>query len=93
MERPRIWVPPTLFQKLSEIFKNRFPRELDQKFGIPRISLINWIGSNFFEKKKRPHKKFIAIPYPGIQPTYNIIYNLYLKDFFYIPLTPDYVHN
>ena len=46
IKHPRILVPPTLFQKLSEIFKNRFPRKLDQNFDIPRIRMIHCISFN-----------------------------------------------
>ena len=51
MEHPRIWVPPTLFQKLSEIFKNRFPRKSDQNFDILRIRMIHCISFKFYNRK------------------------------------------
>ena len=68
IKNPRILVPPTLFQKLSEIFKNRFPRELDQNFDILRISMIHWIRYNFLKYVNRPRKKLKSIFNPGIQP-------------------------
>ena len=43
--------------KIEQKFQNRIPRELDKNFNIPRISLINWISSNFLKRKKRLHKK------------------------------------
>ena len=70
IKNPRLLVPPTLFQKLSEIFKNRFPRELDQNFDILRISMIHWIRYNFLKYINRPRKKVKSIFNPGIQPNY-----------------------
>ena len=69
-QNPRILWPPTLFHDLSEIFKNRFPRELDQNFDILRISMIHWIRYNFLKYINRPRKKVKSIFNPGIQPTH-----------------------
>ena len=35
--------------KIGQKFQNRIPRELDQKFGIPRIGTIHWVSSTFFK--------------------------------------------
>ena len=46
--------------KIEQEFQNLIPRELDQNFGIPRISTINWISSNFFQiKKSLMEKRFV----------------------------------
>ena len=38
--------------KIEQKSQNRIPRELDQKFGIPRIVTIYWVSSTFFGNKK-----------------------------------------
>ena len=35
------------FSKVDQNFQNRSPRELNQSFDIPRISMIHLISSNF----------------------------------------------
>ena len=55
--------------KSERNFQNRFPRELDENFDTPRISLMNGISSNFIKRKKRLHKKVISTFNPVIQPT------------------------
>ena len=38
-------------------FQNRFPRELDEDFDTLRISWMNWISSNFMQRKKNAYTK------------------------------------
>ena len=38
--------------KIEQKSQNRILRELDQKFGIPRIVTIYWVSSTFFLNKK-----------------------------------------
>ena len=68
------------FSKIREIFQNRIPRELNQKFYIPRVSMIHWIFSNFLEQKTRPYKKVMPILNPGIRPIDNRRQVVYLGD-------------
>ena len=56
--------------KIEQKSQNRIPRELDQKFGIPRIGTIHWVSSTIFKYKNRSLKKVMSISYPGIQPIY-----------------------
>ena len=56
------------FSKIRGEFQNRIPRELDKNFGIPGISTIYWISSNFLKWQNRSWKKVLLISNPGIQP-------------------------
>ena len=56
--------------KLKQKFQNRIPREWDQNFYIPGISMNNWIIFRFLKYKNRSHKKVISILIPGIQPNH-----------------------
>ena len=38
--------------KIEQKSQNLIPRELGQKFGIPRIVTIYWVNSKFFGNKK-----------------------------------------
>ena len=58
--------------KSKRNFQNRFPRELDKKFYIPRFVVIYWITSNIQMFKIRLYKKVMAILSPGIQPNYEM---------------------
>ena len=50
--------------KSERNFHNRFPRELDENFDPPRISLMNWIRSNFLERKNAYTKKLFRFLIP-----------------------------
>ena len=67
--------------KIEQKSQNRIPRELDQKFGIPRIATIYWVGSTFFGNKNRSQKKVRAILNPGIQPRYKPFSLIFPTDF------------
>ena len=43
--------------KIEQKSQNRIPRELDQKFDIPRIVTIYWVSSTFFGNKKSVTEK------------------------------------
>ena len=38
-----------VISKIEQKSQNRIPRELDQKFGIPRIGTIHWLNSTFLK--------------------------------------------
>ena len=59
--------------KIEQKSQNRIPRELDQKFGIPRISTIHGANSTFLESKNRSPKKVISISYPFWNPEFNLL--------------------
>ena len=54
-------------KKFCGKFQNRIPRELNQNFDIPRISMIHWITSNFF-KQKTPIQKICRFLKWGASP-------------------------
>ena len=65
--------------KIEQKSQNRIPRELDQKFGTPRIGTIHWVSSTIFKYKNRSLKKVMSISYPGIQPNHTENKNLTLN--------------
>ena len=69
-ETPKHICPAHAISKIEKKFQNRTPKESDQNFDIPGISVIQWMSSKFLKKKNRPHKKVMTISYPGIQPTH-----------------------
>ena len=50
--------------KSERNFQNRFPRELDENFDTPRISLMNWISFNFMKRKNAYPKKLLQFLIP-----------------------------
>ena len=64
------------FSKIRWKFQIQIPRELNQKFDIPIISMIHWLASNFLIQNflyKKHSYKIMPIRYPGIQPSYGKI--------------------
>ena len=60
-------------------FRIRIPRELDQTFYIPRISVINWFSSNYRKQKNAHTKKLHRFLFPEFNLVITVILDQFLK--------------